>query len=58
MSQPEEKLMFKDFEQYAEIMNITKAHPYYEAFEIVWRMARSPAFADEPDTEENTTKSI
>lgn len=41
------KFMFDSFEEYAEIMNITPAHPYYDAFVIVWRMARSPGFADE-----------
>jgi hypothetical protein len=39
--------MFESFDQYAEIMNITRAHPYYEAFQIVWGMARSPSFADD-----------
>lgn len=49
----ENKFMFKNFEEYAEIMKITKSHPYWEAFEMIWRMARTPPFAEEPDTEEN-----
>jgi hypothetical protein len=36
------KLMFKTFEEYAKIMKIDKTHPYWDAFETVWRMARTP----------------
>ncbi len=38
-----QKLMFDKFEEYAAIMKITKAHPYWDAFKIVWNMARTPA---------------
>lgn len=37
------KFMFDSFHEWAEIMGITPVHPNYEAFIIVWNMARSPA---------------
>jgi hypothetical protein len=45
--------MFDSFEEYAEIMNIPTSHPYWEAFQMVWRMARSPSF---PDSNEDEVK--
>lgn len=44
------KFMFSNFEEYAEIMNITPAHPYWEAFKIVWTMSRTAAFKDEDES--------
>ena len=46
--------MFESFEEYAQIMNIPETHPYYEAFKMVWRMARSPSFPEEITSESNT----
>lgn len=46
------KFMFDSFEEYAAIMKITPDHPYWEAFKIVWDMARSPAFAEEEEENE------
>lgn len=37
------KFMFSSFEEYADIMGITPSHPSWEAFKIVWSMARTPA---------------
>lgn len=36
------KFMFDSFEEYATIMNITKDHPQWEAFKMIWNMARTP----------------
>lgn len=32
--------LYKSFEEYLEYAPFDKSHPYLEAFEIVWRMAR------------------
>lgn len=34
--------MLDSFEEWAEIMKITKDHPNYEAYKMVWDMARLP----------------
>lgn len=38
--------MFKDFNDYIEYAPFDKNHPMLGAFELIWNMARSPAFAD------------
>lgn len=56
-----QKFMFKSFEEYAEIFTdenkkriITPSHPNWEAFKIIWKMSRTPAFADlEEETNDN-----
>ncbi len=35
------KYMYDNFEEYAEIMGITPSHPSWDAFKIVWSMARA-----------------
>ena len=35
--------MYDSFEEYASIMGITKSHPNYEAYKIIWNMSRTPA---------------
>ncbi len=34
--------MYDSFEEYAAIMNIKPTHPNWEAFKIIWYMARTP----------------
>ena len=36
------KYMYKDFEEYAEILGITKSNPQWGAFKMIWLMARTP----------------
>lgn len=43
--------LYDTFDEYAEIMNIKDHHPYYDAFVMVWRMARIPASVAEVDDE-------
>jgi hypothetical protein len=37
------KFMFETFEEYATIMEIDSKHPSWEAFKMIWNMARTPA---------------
>lgn len=39
--------MLNSFEEYAEIMKIDRSHPYWDAFNAVWRMARMPDVIDQ-----------
>ena len=51
------KFMFDSFEEYAEIMDIKKTSTNWEAFKMIWVMARSPAFGVQKEEEnENETK--
>ena len=48
------KYMFEKMEDWAEIMGFDSSHPQWEAFQVVWNMARAPGFADEEEeTDEN-----
>lgn len=43
------KFMFDNMEQWATIMGITKDHPNWEAFQIVWNMSRTPDFSKDEE---------
>jgi hypothetical protein len=38
----EQTFLYDTFDQYAEFADITRDHPYYVAFKLVWSMARTP----------------
>jgi len=40
------KYMYDSFEDYVNYAPFDDSHPMYEAFEMVWQMARSPSFEE------------
>ena len=48
-----DKFLYTSFAEYAEIMGIKKTHPNWDAFQLVWNMARTPNFSKKscPDCE-------
>lgn len=45
------KYLYRNFEEYVKYAPFNKDHPMYEAYEIIWNMARIPYSEGEEDEE-------
>lgn len=50
------KFMYASFEEYAAIIGLTPAHPDYEAYKMIWSMARTPHSVIEALAKNSTKK--